>query len=106
MSNLLGPRSFGKEHGPIFLGKDLVQEKDYSESTGKLIDAEVNEVIEKAYKEAKNIINAKKLEIIDMSNILLQKENLEGEELDKYLELLKLREEQESKEKNEKIETI
>jgi cell division protease FtsH len=102
----LGPRSFGKEHGPIFLGKDLVQEKDYSESTGKLIDAEVNEVIEKAYKEAKNIINAKRLEIIDMSNILLQKENLEGEELDKYLELLKIREEQESKEKSEKIETI
>ena len=102
MSNLLGPRSFGKDHGPIFLGKDLVQEKDYSESTGKLIDAEVNEVIEKAYKEAKNIINAKRLEIIDMSNILLQKENLEGEELDKYLELLKIREEQESKEKSEK----
>lgn len=104
MSNLLGPRSFGKESGPIFLGKDLVQEKDYSESTGKIIDEEVNEVIEKAYKEAKNIINAKKTEIIDISNILLQREYLEGEELDKYLELLKMGSEQEEEEK-EKVET-
>jgi cell division protease FtsH len=104
MSNLLGPRSFGKENGPIFLGKDLVQEKDYSESTGKIIDEEVNEVIEKAYKEAKNIINAKKTEIIDISNILLQREYLEGEELDKYLELLKMGSEQEEEEK-EKVET-
>lgn len=101
MSNLLGPRSFGKENGPIFLGKDLVQEKDYSESTGKIIDEEVNEVIEKAYKEAKNMINAKKTEIIDISNILLQREYLEGEELDKYLELLKVGSEEEEKEKVE-----
>lgn len=109
MSNLLGPRSFGKEHGPVFLGKDLVKEKDYSESTGKLIDAEVNKVIEKAYKEAKNIIIAKKTEIIDISNILLQRESLEGEELDKYLDLLKLNleeEEEKEEEKKEKIETI
>jgi len=104
MSNLLGPRSFGKENGPIFLGKDLVQEKDYSESTGKIIDEEVNEVIEKAYKEAKNIIDAKKTEIIDISNILLQREYLEGEELDKYLDLLKMGSEQEEEEK-EKVET-
>jgi len=101
MSNLLGPRSFGKENGPIFLGKDLVQEKDYSESTGKIIDEEVNEVIEKAYKEAKNIIDAKKTEIIDISNILLQREYLEGEELDKYLDLLKVGSEQQEEEKIE-----
>lgn len=90
MSELLGPRSFGKDRGPIFLGKDLVQEKDYSDFTGKIIDTEVKNIIETAYKEAKNIIISKKKEILEISNILLQKESLEGEELEKYLDLVRV----------------
>lgn len=102
MSDILGPRSFGKDKSPIFLGRDLAQERDYSEATGNLIDAEVKRIIEDAYKESKNIIVSKKNEVQQISDILLQKENLEGEELERYLDLVRLT----SSEEKEKIEII
>ncbi len=89
MSEVLGPRRFGREQGPIFLGRDLVQEKDYSEATGSLIDAEIKNIVETSYREAKNIILGKINEVQQIADVLLQKENLEGEELERYLELVR-----------------
>lgn len=85
MSEKLGPRTFGKEHGPIFLGRDLVQEKDYSDETGRTIDLEVKQLVEDAYLEAKQVINEKKDLLLEMSEALISKERLEGDELEIYL---------------------
>jgi cell division protease FtsH len=85
MSEKLGPRTFGKEHGPIFLGRDLVQEKDYSDETGRTIDLEVKMLVEDAYVEAKKVITEKKGLLLEMSEALISLERLEGDELEKYL---------------------
>ncbi len=85
MSLDLGPRTFGKEHGPVFLGRDLSKERDYSEETGKQIDREVCKIIEQSYAEAKEIISSKKDVINEIAAILIEKEVLEGDELEQYL---------------------
>jgi cell division protease FtsH len=86
MSEKLGPRTFGKDHGPIFLGRDLVQEKDFSDETGRTIDLEVKKLVEDAYLEAKKVITDKKDLLLEMSEALIKVERLEGEELEFFLE--------------------
>lgn len=82
MSKTLGPITFGKTEELIFLGKDIVSERDYSEETSQKIDKEVIEIVKKCYLEAKNILknNFEKLEKIAQK--LIEKETLEKEELE------------------------
>lgn len=81
----IGPITFGKTEELIFLGKDIVSERDYSEETSQKIDKEVMEIMKKCYNEAKNILknNFDKLEKIAQK--LIEKETLEKEELEKLI---------------------
>ena len=85
MSENLGPRTFGREHGPVFLGRDLAKERDYSEETGRQIDYEVCKIVDESYEEAKSIIKDKKNVIESITRVLIEKEVLEGDELEEYL---------------------
>ncbi|MGQ3684035.1 MAG: ATP-dependent zinc metalloprotease FtsH [Candidatus Loosdrechtia sp.] len=87
MSKVLGPQTFGRQSGNIFLGHDLVQEKEYSEKTAMVIDEEVTKIIMKSYEKTKKLIleNRDKLELL--SRKLTEEEVLEG---DKILELLNI----------------
>jgi cell division protease FtsH len=87
MSKILGPQTFGRQSGNIFLGHDLVQEKEYSEKTAMIIDEEVTNVIMKGYEKTKKLIleNRDKLELL--SKKLTEEEVLEGEQV---LELLNI----------------
>ena len=80
MSEKLGPRSFGKSHEMIFLGRELGIEKDYSEDVGKHIDEEVNKFIKRAFAAAKKIISQHKDALEAIAKALLEKESLEREE--------------------------
>ncbi len=81
----LGPISFGEKDEEIFLGKELVRHKDYSERTAILIDKEVEKIVKQGYDTAKQIL----LDNIDilhkMANALLEKETLTSEEIDKIM---------------------
>lgn len=85
MSERLGNLTLGKSHGPIFLGRDMVQEKDYSDVTARIIDEEVKRIIDECYQRAKKLIrdNHEKLNLL--STVLLEKEVLSGEEVRKLL---------------------
>lgn len=74
MSDHLGKLAFGKGHQPSFLGRDLFQEKDYSEDTARKIDDEINRIVKEAYSRAKTLItsNREKLDLI--ANKLIEKE--------------------------------
>src|SRR3989338_6415621 len=79
MSRKLGPQTFGRQSGNIFLGHDLVQEKEYSENTAILIDEEVSKIIKNSYEKAYRLISENR----DRLELLAQK--LEEEEvLEKY----------------------
>jgi cell division protease FtsH len=81
MSETLGPRTFGKKHGPVFLGRDLVEEKDYSDDVAATIDREIRDLIEKRYEVAKQIITDN-LETLDrLVEVLLEKETIEADAL-------------------------
>jgi len=99
MSDKLGPLTFGKENELIFLGKELGEERNYSEKTADLIDAEVKKIIESCYEKAKKVIK-NQIEVTQLiAETLKDKETLQGEELKKFLNMIKV----ESEEENPKI---
>jgi cell division protease FtsH len=85
MSPRLGSLALGRREGPVFLGKDLIEHKNYSEETSRMIDEEIKKIIDDAYGRAEGIIkeNAKKLK--NLSAALLEKEILEADEVRKIL---------------------
>ena len=83
MSDRLGPVIFGKSHGNVFLGKDLMHERDYSEEMASRIDDEVKKIVESAYTTAKNILAKNKAKLKKIAEKLLEVETLDGGEFEK-----------------------
>ncbi len=81
----MGPMSYGKKEDPIFLGREFAQHADYSEETAKKIDAEVRRIIDKAYKTAQEIISTNKSGLDKVARRLLEKETLDGAEVNAIL---------------------
>ncbi len=98
MSEKLGPIAFGKQNEMIFLGKELGEERNYSEKTADIIDAEVERIVRKCYQRAKNVIKEQKDVVLEIANVLLTKETLQGDELKKYLSKIKKTEDNGAKE--------
>jgi ATP-dependent metalloprotease FtsH len=85
MSESLGPLTFGKKEEMVFLGREIATHKDYSEQTAVLIDQEVRRIIETAYNRAHQVLkdNIDKLHLL--ANTLLEREVLDGDEMDRVL---------------------
>ncbi len=81
MSKRLGHLTFGKKDREIFLGRDLLREKDYSENTAVTIDTEVRRIIEECYECAKKTLQENSDKLKKLSERLLEKEVLESEEV-------------------------
>jgi cell division protease FtsH len=80
MSENLGPRTYGEKEEMIFLGKEIHEQRDYSEKIAEKIDDEVAAFLEKAAQAANEIINSKKKYIEKVVAALLEKETLEKDE--------------------------
>lgn len=76
----LGPRTFGKKEELIFLGKEISEEKDYSEHTAEMIDKEVSSLINNAFETAEKILTDNKEVLQKLVSELLEKETIEKEE--------------------------
>ncbi len=85
MSENLGPVTFGKKDEEVFLGRSLATQKDYSESTAKLIDNEIRAIVEKAHKRAEDIITANLDILHKIASALLEKEILDASEIEKIV---------------------
>lgn len=85
MSERLGNLTLGKREGLVFLGRDLMDEKNYSDQTAHIIDEEIKKIIDGAYVRAIELLknNLDKLKLLSSS--LLEKEVLSGEEVKKIL---------------------
>lgn len=79
MSEALGPRTFGKRNELIFLGKEITDQRDYSEKVAEKIDAEIEQFISNAMKTAIEIITKHKDKLVAIASALLEKETLEKE---------------------------
>ncbi len=85
MSERLGPMTFGKKEDQVFLGRDIAQTKDYSEKTAIEIDTEVRSIIKDAFERAKDLLQTHIEVLHKMAEVLLEKEALDGDEIDGIL---------------------
>jgi cell division protease FtsH len=89
MSEKLGPLTFGKKDEQIFLGREIARHKNYSEKTAEEIDEEVKKIVTRAYERAKTILKENFDLLHVLANALLEKETLDGHDIDKLLEEVK-----------------
>jgi len=89
MSEKLGPLSYAKDQEQVFLGREIAQHRDYSESTAHTIDEEIQRLIDTAYHCAKRVLD-ENLDILHkLSELLLEKETVMGKELDELIHSLR-----------------
>ena len=86
MSETLGPLSFGGKGDEVFLGREFVQHKEYSEDTAKLIDAEVKRIVQDGYDRAKMLLKENMDTLHRISEALLDRETISGKEVDKLMQ--------------------
>ncbi|HQK83062.1 MAG TPA: ATP-dependent zinc metalloprotease FtsH [Atribacter sp.] len=87
MSDTLGPLTLGRRHKEVFLGKDIAEDRNYSEEVAFTIDKEVRSIIDSAYEQARKLIIDNRDKLDKLTAILLEKEVLEREEIDKILDI-------------------
>jgi len=90
MSNTIGPITLGRKEHQIFLGRDISEQRDYSEEIANKIDKEVKNIIESAYTRAKDILTKNKRKLKKIARNLIERETLEGKDLDDLLNGIKL----------------
>lgn len=76
----LGPRTFGKKDELVFLGREMHEERNYSEKTAEAIDAEVSRLVNDAFSQATAILSEKRDTLNRIAKTLLEKETLEKDE--------------------------
>jgi cell division protease FtsH len=81
MSEKLGPRTFGQKEELVFLGREISEQRDYSERLAEEIDEEVREIIDRAHEVARTIVRENRPKLDQLAKRLLEIETLEGEEL-------------------------
>ena len=86
MSKKVGPQNLGNSREPIFMGQGMTGSQDYSEATANLIDAEVQRILTEAYDTCMNLLVEHKQQLINMSEILIDKEVLDADEVLHILE--------------------
>jgi cell division protease FtsH len=85
MSEKLGPRVFGHDHGQPFLGREFSSEPDYSDDVAREIDGEIRRIVEEAHQLARRILEEHRKQLDTTSEILLRRETIEREQ---FIDLL------------------
>lgn len=85
MSETLGPVSYAKGDEQIFLGREIAQHRDYSDDTAKKIDSEINDLINRSYRVAKQVLTDNLDILHKLAELLLEKETVMGKELDELI---------------------
>jgi cell division protease FtsH len=85
MSEALGPVLFGKPNEEVFLGMDIAQRTEYSDSTAQSIDQEVRKILTDAYGRAKQILKTNLASLHSMAEALLEQEVLDGKAIDEII---------------------
>ncbi|RJQ38975.1 MAG: ATP-dependent metallopeptidase FtsH/Yme1/Tma family protein [Dehalococcoidia bacterium] len=82
MSKELGPRTFGHKEDMVFLGREISEQRDYSEQVAQQIDEEVRKIINSAYDVAKKVLTDNKARLVHLGKKLVVEESLEGPDLE------------------------
>ncbi|MFM5891592.1 MAG: ATP-dependent zinc metalloprotease FtsH3 [Dolichospermum sp.] len=85
MSDRLGPVALGRQQGNMFLGRDIMSERDFSEETAAAIDEEVRKLVDTAYSRAKEVLLDNRKVLDEIAQMLIEKETVDAEELQAIL---------------------
>ena len=85
-SEKLGPIVYGNDHDEVFLGRDFAQNRNYSEKIAADIDAEVKEIIDKAYQNSEHILEQHMLQLHKVAKYLFEKENVDADTFKRLME--------------------
>jgi cell division protease FtsH len=85
MSDRLGPVALGRQQGNMFLGRDIMAERDFSEETAAAIDEEVRTLVDTAYQRAKDVLENNRHILDQLADTLVEKETVDAEELQDLL---------------------
>ena len=86
MSTKLGPQTFGERHELVFLGREISEQREYSDKAAQQIDEEVRRFIQRAYRTARKILTTHKAKLKEMATLLIEQETLEENDLNKLFE--------------------
>ena len=86
MSRKLGPRTFGKREELVFLGREISEQRNYSDKIAEDIDGEVYNLVEAAYQSATKVITDNKAKLSQLAHHLIAHETVEGDELTEILD--------------------
>ena len=85
MSDRLGTVALGRQQGNMFLGRDIMSERDFSEETAAAIDEEVRKLVDTAYIRAKEVLVNNRKVLDEIAQMLIEKETVDAEELQEIL---------------------
>ena len=85
MSDRLGPVALGRQNGNMFLGRDVMSERDFSEETAAAIDDEVSNLVDQAYRRAKEVLVGNRHILDRLAEMLVDKETVDSDELQELL---------------------
>jgi len=85
MSDGIGPVALGRSQGGMFLGRDIASERDFSEETAAMIDSEVSELVDVAYKRATKVLVDNRSVLEELTEMLIEQETVDAEELQELL---------------------
>ncbi len=87
MSKKLGPIAFGKSEEMVFMGREISEQRNYSDEVAYEIDKEVRAFIDLGYNRARKILTDNRDKLIEIAELLITKETLEGEEFEKLFDI-------------------
>ena len=85
MSDGIGPVALGRSQGGMFLGRDIASERDFSEETAAMIDSEVYDLVDVAYKRATKVLVDNRSVLEELTEMLIEQETVDAEELQELL---------------------
>jgi cell division protease FtsH len=85
MSDRLGPVALGRQSGNVFLGRDIASDRDFSDETAAAIDEEVRNLVDQAYRRAKEVLVGNRHILDKLADMLVEKETVDSEEFQDLL---------------------
>jgi cell division protease FtsH len=86
MSEKLGPLAFGKKEEMVFLGREISEQRNYSDEVAAKIDAEVRDIVDRAYTRATEALTTHRDVLDRLAELLVEKETIESEEFEALFE--------------------
>ena len=82
MSESIGPMAIGDQHDEVFLGRELMHARNYSEETARLVDAEIKRFIHEAKNKVEQVLKDNLAVLHKVAEVLLDRETISGEDMD------------------------